>query len=121
MLIYDIYDYTVDGTNPAPVDKWFPLLMGWPTIQGFPDFTRFYGTKRRVDPRWPQVFSWQVGVDKQQLLKHMDSAASLASSASEQAQVGHMKDMEGRMMVARRTSMVKSIIIGLWLIIYDVI
>jgi len=51
----------------------------------------------------------------------MDSAASLASSASEQAQVGHMKDMEGRMMVARRTSMVKSIIIGLWLIIYDVI
>ena len=29
--MYDIYDYTVDGTNPAPVDKWFPLLMGWPT------------------------------------------------------------------------------------------
>lgn len=28
----------------------------------------------------------KVGVDKQQLLKHMDSAASLASSASEQAQ-----------------------------------
>lgn len=28
----------------------------------------------------------EVGVEKQQVLKHMDSAASLASSASEQAQ-----------------------------------
>lgn len=29
----------------------------------------------------------QVGVEKKQVLQHMDSAASLASSASEQAQV----------------------------------
>ena len=33
----------------------------------------------------------QVGVEKKQVLQHMDSAASLASSASEQAQVESLK------------------------------
>ena len=65
--LWSFYETTVDGRNPAPVDRWFiPLLIGFQPSKVMQDF---------FHPQYHTIMGWPVISQAQTLELHSDGSA----------------------------------------------